>query len=70
MSFFEDLFLKKVNGISDTENIIDIGLWNMDEIDYIPILTKRTKNNTMQYYLFDFLKIWQKKNSLGESIDK
>ena len=61
LSFFKDIFLKKVNGMSDTETIIDIGMWHMDVSDYIPILTQRTKNNIQQYYLLDVIKIWQKK---------
>ena len=61
MSFFDNLFLKKVNGVSDTETLINIGLWRMDETEFMDIITQRTKGNLKQYFLFDFLKIWQQK---------
>ena len=35
--YFEDLFLKKNNGIYDTENIIEIGLWFMDFSELFPL---------------------------------
>ena len=61
MSFFEDLFLKKGNDVSDTKSFVDVGLWYMDESEYFRVITQRTKGNIQQYYLFDFLKIWQKR---------
>lgn len=66
MSVFEDLFLKKVNGVSDTEAVIDIGLWYMDDSEFFPVITRRTKGNVEQYFLCDFIKIWQHKIS-GEA---
>ena len=61
LSVFEDLFLKKVNGISDTENIIEIGLWFMDVSELFPLLTCRTKGKLKQYFFCDLIKIWQHK---------
>ena len=57
MSFFKDLFLKKENGISNTEDFLSIGLFNMDDLEFFPLITQRTKGNIKQYFLFDFLKI-------------
>ena len=68
MKFFEDLYLKKVNGITDTEDFVSIGLWFMDDSEFMPVITQRKNENLKQYYLFDFLKIWQHK-IIGEIDD-
>ena len=54
--YFEDLFLKKNNGIYDTENIIEIGLWFMDFSELFPLLTCRTKGELKQYFFATSLK--------------
>ena len=68
MKVFADLFLKKINGITDTEDFVSIGLWFMDDSEFMPVITQRKKENLKQYYLFDFLKIWQHK-IIGEIDD-
>ena len=68
MKFFEDLYLKKVNGITDTEDFVSIGLWFMDDSEFMPVITQRKNENLKQYYLFDFLKILQHK-IIGEIDD-
>lgn len=61
MNIFEDLFLKKVNGVTDTEEFMTIGWGDMDESEFFNVITQRTKGNLKQYFLFDFLKIWQRR---------
>ena len=58
---FNDVFLKKNNDISDTENIIEIGLWFMGVSEFFSLLTCRTKGYPKQYLLCDFIRIWQHK---------
>ena len=63
MNIFEDLFLEKVNGVSDTKTFIGVGLWDTVDSELLPLITCRTKGNLRQYFLCDFVKIWQHKIS-------
>lgn len=33
----------------------------MDDYEFFPLITQRTKGNIKQYFLCDFVKIWQHK---------
>ena len=58
MGIFRNLFLSSKEK-NTTERCLDIGLWFMDDSDFYPILTRRKNGELKQYYLFNFIKVWE-----------
>lgn len=60
MNIFRNLFLSSKEKYT-TDRCLDIGLWFMDDSEFYPILTRRKNGELKQFYLFNFIKIWEHK---------